>query len=125
MDTNVLINYFRSEILKGYEVTSKPDISLNGKEFSNGYWRGRSAFAVDALRKLVELGVVFEPDNNLVIEAELSIPKVSFFCGHELSRIISHYKEAFKKKDYLTCVINEKSLRQYIVKARLELGIKQ
>jgi hypothetical protein len=60
------------------------------------------------------------PDIHLIIEAENLIPKGSYWCGHELNRTLHYYKEACDKKDVDKIKLNERSLRQVIVRARLE-----
>jgi hypothetical protein len=102
MDPTPLVNYLRAEILKCAEVLAdEKRESKNGSEMSKGYWSGKSNECYTILSKLVnEWGVTFEPDINLIIEAETLIPKGAFWCGHELNRSLHHYRASFKSKNY-------------------------
>lgn len=116
-----LVNYLRAQILRCNEMLADESReSKNGAQFSKGFWSGRKNECVELFRELVKLGVTFEPDVSLIIEAENLIPKGAFWCSHELNRALHHYRASFKEKNYEQAVLNEITIRQAIVKARLE-----
>ena len=123
-DTAKLVDCLRSEILKCEEIINRPKSTDHGTgndpEFSRGYWTGRKSACHYIFSKLVESGVKFEPDLNLISEAENLIPKGAYWCGHELNRNLHHYLADFKNKDYSQCVLNEVLIRRGVVKARIE-----
>ena len=116
-----VINYIREQMLRCYELknSGNPNSKLDSEE-SRYYNSGKLTAYTDILRKLVENGITFEPDTKLIAEAETLIPKGPFYCNHELNRILRYYKQGFKEKNYFDCVLNERTIRMMIVKARLE-----
>lgn len=123
MNVEELVNFLREGILKCEEIVQNKDRQTkNDPEFSRGYWSGQGKAYGDVLRKLVDLGVTFEPDQKLIYEAETLIPKDNFICNHELNRTLRHYEEDFKNKNYVQCVVSERLLRRMIAKARLEVA---
>lgn len=120
-----LIQYLREQLMLAEESIvrlKEIKVSKNGEEFSKGYRSGKRTMAGDILRKMAELGVSFEPDKSVIAEAENLISKhpTSFYCGHELNRALHYYNESFKAKDFAQAMLNERTIRSAIVRARLE-----
>jgi len=61
------------------------------------------------------------PDQSLIMEAEILLPKVSFGQNHELNACLGYYRDACKTGDVEKIKLNEAWLRRRIVKAKLSL----
>ena len=125
LNTHELIEYLRAKYIKASQSVDKRKSggeTANGKDFSVGYWSGQRAANIELLRQLIKMGVEFKPDESLIAEAENLISKypMSFFAGHELNRNLHYYKEQFRAKNYDTAILCETSMRQTIVRAKLE-----
>jgi hypothetical protein len=116
-----LIKLLRDQILKSAGIiANKWRKSLNGEEFSKGYWGGKSAMCSNILQFMAKHGVEMKPDMNLIVEAETLIPKGGFWCGHELNRNLGSYKAAFARKDFALAALMEETIRLTVVRARIE-----
>ena len=108
----------RLAFVAGQPIESNPyvgQIGDKGVDMGQSWIYGWRASEMDAL--LAETPI---PDLNLIAECENLIPKGSFWCGHELNRSLHYYNEACAAKDSYLIKSNERSLRQILVKARLE-----